>query len=176
MKLEDVKQLLNENGYAYETKIVPSSLDFYGGKGFCPKTETGPFWLLTIPNPNHDKNIEIVFSDASDNPDFYDLEFGGFWYEMFGYRDEYLPRDLLDEIQRIVTGKANVIFATDAKTGKWFADQIYFDLPETDMNDMDDYKRTLSRISAPKSLWRKLIGRTDVYEIFNWFSYQKIVK
>ena len=91
-------------------------------------------------------------------------------------RDEYLPRDLLDEIQRIVTGKANVIFATNAKTGKWFADQIYFDLPDTDMNDMDDYKRTLSRINAPKSLWRKLIGRTDIYEFFHWFSYQKIVK
>jgi len=176
MKLEDVKQLLNENGYAYETKIVLSSLDFYGGKGFCPKTETGPFWLLTIPNPKHDKNIEIVFSDASDNPDFYDLAFGGFWYEMFGYRDEHLPRDLLDEIQRIVTGKANIIFATNAKTGKWFADQIYFDLPETDWNDMDDYKRTLSRISAPKSFGRKLMRRTDVYEIYNWFSYQKIIK
>jgi len=176
MKLTEVKKLLENNGYAYQQTVIPRRAEFYSQKGFRPSVDTGAFSLLTIQNPNHDKNIEIVFSDASDNPDFYDLEFGGFWYEMFGYRDEHLPRDLLDEIQRIVTGKANVIFATNAKTGKWFADQIYFDLPETDMNDMDDYKRTLSRISAPKSLWRKLIGRTDVYEIFNWFSYQKIVK
>lgn len=176
MKLEDVKQLLNENGYPYESKIVPSSLAFHKYKGFSFKTDTDPFWLLIIPNPNHGQNIEIVFSDASENPDFYDLVFGGFWYDLFGYPDEYLPRDLLDEIQRIVTGKANIILATDAKTGKWFSDQIFFDLPETDMNNMDDYKRTLSRISAPKSLWRKLIGRTDIYEIFNWFSYQKIIK
>lgn len=176
MKRTEIQELLTQNGYPYEARIVPSSMDFYRSKGFQPRKETGPFWLLSIPNPNHDKNIEIIFADASEDPEFYDLEFGGYWYEMFGFRDENLPEDLLEEIRWIVSGQTHVIFAMDAKTGKWFSDQVFFDLPEEELNDMDQYHRILARIHAPKSLWRKIIGRTDVYEIFNWNSYRRIIK
>ena len=176
MRLSEVRSLLKENQIPFETEVVPGRLDYYRKKGFRPRREMGPFWLITVPNPNHCKNMELVFSDASDDPNLYDLEFGGYGYELFGCRGEELPCILEEEIHRILTGKANVIFASDAKTGRWFADRIYFDLPDPDMNDMDAYRRTLSRIGAPKSLLRKLIGRTDVYEIFNWFSYQKILK
>ena len=177
MKLIDVKKLLDDNGYTYTQTIVLSRADFYRQKGFNPSENTGAFVLLSINNPNHTKNIELIFGDDSDNPDFYDLEFGGFWYEMFGCLDEELPEYLLVEIQRIIQGNSYIIFATDAKkNGRWFFDAIYYDLPDEEMNCMDSFHNTLSKIKSPKSLWRKLIGRTDIYEIFNWTSYEKIVK
>lgn len=176
MKLTDVQKLLDENGYTYKASTVLSSLDFYRSKGFHPKAETGPFWLFSIPNPNHGKNIEIIFTDASDDPAFYDLEFGGYWYELFDCREENLPQELLEEIRRILSEQTYVIFATDARNGNWRGDFVYYDLPQEEMNDMAAFRRRISRIRAPKSLWRKLTGRTDAYEMFSWRTYQRIVK
>ena len=177
MKLSDVKKLLDENGYTYTQTIVLSRADFYRQKGFNPCEDTGAFVMLTISNPNHTKNIELIFCDDSDNSTFYDLEFGGFWYEMFGCRDEELPEYLLEEIQRIVHGNSYIIFATDAnKNSRWFFDAIYYDLPDEEMNCMDALHKAVKKIKSPKSWWRKLTGRTDIYEIFNWTSYERIVK
>ena len=78
MKLIDVKKLLDDNGYKYTQTIVPSRAEFYRKKGFSPSEDTGAFVLLSIPNPNHTKNIELIFSDDSNNPDFYDLELYNF--------------------------------------------------------------------------------------------------
>jgi len=176
VKLTDIKKLLDENGYTYTEITVSSRAEFYRQKGFKPTDDTGAFILLSVNNPNHDKNIELIFTDASEEPEFYDLEFGNFWYEMFGCRDEELPVYLSEEMKRIIQGEAYIIEATDAKTGRWFFDAIYYDLPDEDLNSMDEFHRTLSKIRAPKSLWRKLTGRTDVYEIFNWTNYERIVK
>ena len=104
------------------------------------------------------------------------MEFGGFWYELFGCSDEELPEFLLGEIQTIVQGNAYIIFAMDGKNGRWFSDSIYYDLPDEEMNCMDEFHDALSKIHSPKGLWRKLIGRTDIYEIFNWTSYEKITR
>lgn len=176
MRLSQVQKLLTENGYTYETKIVPSSVGFYRSKGFHPRRERGPFWLLTIPNPNHSKNIELIFADASQDPPLYDLEFGGFWYEWFDCREEDLHRELLEEIRRILSEQTYVIFVTDAKTGNWCGDFVYYDLPQEDMNDMEAFRRKISQIQRPKSLLRKCMGRSRVYELFTWKTYQRIVK
>ena len=153
-----------------------SRADFYKRKGFFPPEDKGAFRLLTISNPNHTKDIEIIFTDTSDDPEFYDLEFGGYWYEMSGYLETERPQHLIDEIQSILCGRAWVIFATDAKTGKWFFDSLYYDVIEEEENDMERLHKTLVKIRKPKSLWRTLIGRTDVYEIFNWKNYEKVIK
>lgn len=176
MKLAEIKKLLDTNGYTFTETVVSSRSDFYREKGFKPSKDSGAFILLSIINPNHAKNIELIFGDDSSNPDFYDLEFGGFWYELFGCSDEELPEFLLGEIQTIVQGNAYIIFAMDGKNGRWFSDSIYYDLPDEEMNCMDEFHDALSKIHSPKGLWRKLIGRTDIYEIFNWTSYEKITK
>ena len=80
MKLIDVKKLLDDNSYKYTQTIVPSRAEFYRKKGFSPSEDTGAFVLLSIPNPNHQIDIQIIFNDATENSDFSDLEFGGYWY------------------------------------------------------------------------------------------------
>ena len=176
MKLSEIQKLLNENGIRHTVTTEQSRREFYIKKGFRPAEDTGAFRLLTIENPHHSKNIEIIFADDSSDPEFFDLEFGGYWYEIFGYLDGELPQGLLEEIQNILSGRAWVIFATDAKTGAWFFDSLSCNTPEQEWNDMDRLHKTISKIKKPKSLWRKIIGRTDCYEIFNWTSYEKIIK
>lgn len=176
MKMSEVQKLLSKNGIDYSISTEMSRAEFYRRKGFCPTEDTEAFRLLTITNPNHTKEIEIIFTDASDDPEFYDLEFGGYWYEMFGCIEAELPQSLIDEIQSILCGRAWVIFATDAKTGKWFFTGLYCDTIEEEWNDMERLHKTLAKIKKPKSLWRKFIGRTDVYEIFNWQNYERVIK
>ena len=159
-----------------KTCLLPRKTHKNRRKGFRPTEDTGAFHLLKIANPNHTKDIEIIFADASDDPEFYDLGFGGYWYEMFGYLEQALSQSLMDEIQSILCGRAWVIFATDAKTGKWLFDGLYCDAMEEEWNDMERLHRAIAKIRKPKSLWRKLIGRTDIYEIFNWQNYERVLK
>ncbi|MGN0292575.1 MAG: hypothetical protein ACI4D3_01070 [Lachnospiraceae bacterium] len=176
MTLSEVQLLLDQNGITYHFTTEPNRAVFYQRKGFSSSDDTGAFHLLTIPNPNHSKVIKLIFEDSSSDADFYDLEFGGYWYELWGWNEEGLAENLLDEIKNILDGKAYVIFATDAKTGKWFADSLYCDREDPEWNDMDSFQKAVTRIKKPKSWWRKLIQRTDIYEIFNWNSYEKVVK
>lgn len=177
MKLTEVKKLLDDNGYTYRQTVMPSRAEFYRQKGFNPSTDTGAFSLLSIPNPNHEKDIQMIFNDATENPDFYDLEFGGYWYELFDCAKGHLPQELLTEIQRIVGGKTYVIFAWIIKKSiHWKWDGVYYDLQDDEMNSMDAFRNTVSRIKSPKSWWKKLTGKTDIYEIFNWTSYERITK
>ena len=176
MKLSEVRRLLSENDISYTLTIESSRREFYGKKGFRTTEDTGTFYLLTIRNPHHSKNIEIIFADSSDNPEFYDLGFGGYWYEMFGWMEEELPQGIMDEIQNILNDKSWVIFATDAQNGTWFFDGIFCDTEAEEWNDMESFHKTINRIKNPKNLWRKIIGRMDCYEIFNWTKYEKIIK
>jgi hypothetical protein len=58
----------------------------------------------------------------------------------------------------------------------WRWDGKYDDLPDAEMNSMDAFNNVVAKIKSPKSWWRKLTGRTDIYEIFNWTSYERIAK
>ncbi len=177
MKLIDVKTLLDENGYTYTQTIVPSRAEFYRQKGFNPSEEAGAFVLLSIPNPNHQIDIQIIFNDATENSDFSDLEFGGYWYELFDCEENYIAQELLTEIQRILNGNTHIILASTVKKGMhWRWDGKYDDLPDAEMNSMDAFHKSVKKIKSPKSWWRRLTRKTDMYEIFNWTSYEKIVK
>ena len=177
MKLIDVKKLLDANGYTYMQTIVSSRAEFYRQKGFNPSEDTGAFVLLSIMNPNHQIDIQIIFNDATENPDFSDLEFGGYWYELFDCEEEYVAQELLTEIERIIDGSTHIIFASMLKNGiHWHWDGKYDDLPNAEMNSMDAFQNTVKKIKSPKSWWRRLTGRTDIYEILNWTSYERIVK
>lgn len=177
MKLIDVKKLLEDNGYTYSQTIVPNRAEFYRQKGFNPSDDTGAFVLLSIPNPNHQVDIQIIFKDATEDAVFSDLEFGGYWYELFDCEETNIAQELLTEIQRIVSGSAYVIFASIVKKGvHWRWSGVYYDLPDSEMNDMDAFRNTVHKIKSVKNWWSKLTGKTDIYEIFNWTSYEKIVK
>lgn len=179
MRLTEVEKLLKENNIPF-TLTVKSCRQYVRKRGLLGKRqELRVYALFTIPNPNHEKNIEIIFEDDSENLKFSDLKFGEYDYEMFCLEEEDLLQDVLKEIKDIQSGKVWVIRATDAKTGVWFFDEIFYDGDENDeddWNDMDDLYKIISRIRKPKSLWSKITGRSSCYEIYNWDTYEKIIK
>ena len=151
MKLIDVKKLLDDNGYKYTQTIVPSRAEFYRKKGFSPSEDTGAFVLLSIPNPNHQIDIQIIFNDATENSDSSDLEFGGYWYELFDCEENYVAQELLTEIQRILNGNTHIIFASTVKKGMhWRWDGKYDDLPDAEMNSMDAFHKTVKKSNPLK--------------------------
>jgi len=177
MKLSDVKKILDDHSYTYTQMLVTSSLEFYQSKGFRPSYDKGAFVLLSIPNPNHKIDIQLIFNDASEDPDFSDLEFGGVWYELYDCEEDEIPQVLFTEIQRIINGSTYFIFACTVKKGiHWKWDGVYYDLPDAEMNNMDAFRKTVGKIKSPKKWWKRFASKTDVYEIYNWTSYEKIIK
>lgn len=176
MKLRQVQKLLEKHSIPYTLTTEPSRGEYFRKKGFRPSNDTDPFCLLTVSNPYHSKNIEMVFADDSDDPEFYDLGFGGYWFDLFGWLDAALPERLIDEIQSILEGRSWVIFVTNTKNGAWISDSLFCDTAEEEWNDMESFHKTVSKLRKPGSLWRRLARRRDCYEIFNWTNYEKIIR
>ena len=132
--------------------------------------------MITISNPDHDKNIELIFDSDEDNPNFYDLDFGGYCYELFDCNEDDIANQLIKEIKDIISGNVYIIYARNAKSGEWFFDGCFFDSPDEDENTMDEFQNLIARIRSPKSWLRKIIKRIDQYEIFNWNSYECVIK
>ena len=74
---------------------------------------------------------------------------------------------LLNEIQKVVSGQTYVIFDRLERKGTCFFTGMYEDSGEEEPNSMEEFRKTVAKIKAQKSWWRELIGRTDVYQIFN---------
>lgn len=173
MRLNEVKLLLDNYNIGYSISVIENKATFYRSKGFFHVKDSAPFLLLTIPNINHNKNIEIHFKSDECNPEFSDLEFGGHWYELFDCSEAQLSFELMKEINAILSNQVYIIFAKNTKTQAWIYDMSFYDLPE-EQNDMDDFQRILQRIKKPK-LWQRLLwGQKRTYEIFNWENYECI--
>lgn len=162
MRLDEVKILLDKNGIPYE-------LTFEQPRDTPLK--------LTISNPNHPKDVNIIFCDGTENPVFYDLEFGGYWFDMFGCKEDEAGQYLIDSIQEILEGEFWIIYSKYVRKGVPFnLSALYWDSSDEEWNNMDALRKTVAKIKAPKRWWKKLAGKTEIYEIFNWTSYERIVK
>lgn len=176
MRLVQIQKLLDDNNIGYIISHIKNLREYRHKQGFLKANDNIPVLIITIPNPNHSKNIELIFESDDSNPVFVDMEFGGYWNELFDCRDEWIESFLTDEIQNILNDKVYVIFARDEKTGAWFFDANFHDLDDELLNDMDEFNEYMKRIHSPKNWLRKLTGRVDRYEIFNWTNYQCIIK
>ena len=171
MRLNEIKLLLDSQNIDYDLSIIEDKATFYHSKGFFHVKNSAPFLLLTIPNPNHNKNIEIHFKSDESNPEFRDLEFGGHWYELFDCSESQLPYELTKEINAILNNKVYIIFAKSSKNQAWIYDMSFYDLPE-EQNDMLEFQRILQKISKPR-LWQKSFWHQKItYEIFSWNNYE----
>ena len=130
MRLNEVKLLLDNYNIGYSISVVENKATFYRSRGFFHVKDAAPFLLLTIPNINHIKNIEIHFKSAESNPEFSDLEFGGHWYELFDCAETQLPYELMKEINAILSNQVYIIFAKNSKNQAWIYDMSFYDLPE----------------------------------------------
>ena len=131
---------------------------------------------MIIVSKNKKKNIELQFNYVDNEFCFEELSFGDYCFEMFDYNEEMLAGDLLDRIEEIRCGNFVVIIANDLKKRRWLGDACF------DLNDDDDafgrqgFEKAMEQINKPKGLLARLFRTQTQYEIYDWNTYQCIVK
>ena len=179
MVLDDVKALLTENNISFEVVVYENEKAYWNHTMLFTNIKNAKpckVLSLVVKSNNGKKNIEIQFNE--NNGDFYfeDLRFGGYCFELFDIKEEILAETLIDDILQIQKGKLIVIEAYNLNKGCWSGDAIF------DINDDDDifgkrsFKKAISRLQKPKGLLSKIFGSKMQYDIYDWNTYQSIVK
>ncbi len=179
MTLNDAKILLSENNIVFDMREFESVTAYWHHVSMFPYTKNAkPYEViaLIIPSNNGRNDIELQFNANDNNLRFEELWFGGYSFEMFDCNEEMLADDLMERIKEIQSGSFVVIVANDLKNGRWLGDACF------DLNDDDDafgrqsFEKAMRRINKPKGLLSKLFRTQKQYEIYDWNTYQRIVK
>lgn len=179
MTLNDVKMLLSKNNISYELYEFENEAAYIHHAILFPYTKNAKnckVIALTIASNNKKKNIELQFNAVDNNYIFEELRFGDFGFEMFDYNEEMLTDDLLNRINEIQGGSFAVIVANNLKSRRWLGDACF------DLSDDDDcfgkhgFEKAMKRIKNPKGFIARLFKSQKQYEIYDWNSYQCIVK
>ena len=179
MTLFEAKKLLTKNDFVFEIREFEDEATYWHHTTLFPYTKNArncKVLALIISSNNGKKNIELQFNAVDDDFLFEELRFGDFCFEMFDYKEEMLADDLLDRIKEITNGNFTVIIKNDLKNKKWLADACF------DLDDDDDafgrqgFEKAIQRIRQPKGFISKLLKSKLQYEIYNWNTYDCIVK
>ena len=179
MTLNDVKILLLENDIVFDVREFESEAAYFHHVAMFPYTKNSKpckVIALIIRSNNGRIDIELQFNIEDDNIRFKELWFGDYSFEMFDCNEEMLADDLLERIREIQSGNFVVINANDIKNRRWLGDSCF------DLNDNDaffgqqGFKKAMGRINKPKGLLSRLFRTQKQYEIYDWNSYQCIVK
>ena len=85
--------------------------------------------------------------------------------------------DLLDEIRQMMMGTRGVIIKNNAKNNRWIADtQFDLDDDDDDLFGKRGFEKNVKSIRKKKSFIEKLLGISHSYEIYDWNTYERIVK
>ncbi len=176
MTLENVKATLDSNGIPYDICLYADEADFWRHISKFPSEIAKPcaVSVIVIHCKNGYKDIEIEIFGTGEDAIFVDLYFGDFSFEMFDLKKEYLPIELLRNINSILQGRKKVIVAYDLKNELWLGDACY----DSEDNDyaQSDYKRAIDKIKKQSSLFGKLLSNNKLYEIYDYENYQCIIK
>ena len=180
MILSQAKELLIANSILFQECEFANEADFLNHISQFPctkKSKTHKFYALIIPSNNGKKHIELEFEENNGKFVFWDLWFGDFCFEYFsGDADEDCSY-LIEEIQEIMKGYHTVINVTNPVTKRWIADAQF------DRNDTDDdifgeigFQKAMKRIRKKKTFFDRLFGFNRKYEIYDWNTYECIIK
>lgn len=179
MTLDEVKALLSENNISFGLYEFNNEAEYWHHTTLFPYTKNAKPCKVTaviIRSNNGKKNIELQFNAVDDMFRFEELWFGDYCYEMFDYNEDMLADDLIRNILEIKQGNLIVIVLNDIRKKRWLADACF------DLSDDDDdagepgFQKALQRIKRPKGLLSKLLRFQEQYEIYDWNTYQCIVK
>ena len=179
MTLQEAKDLLSRNSICFDICEFKNESEYWRHTMLFPYTKNAKnckVVALIIKSNQGRMNIELQFNKTANDFIFEELRFGGFCFEMFDYQEEMLADDLLDRIKEITNGNFTVIIKNDLKNKKWLADACF------DLDDDDDafgrqgFEQAIQRIRQPKGFISKLLKSKLQYEIYNWNTYDCIVK
>ena len=179
MTLNDVKILLSENNIVFDVREYENEAAYWHHVSMFPYTKNAKpckVIALIIQSNNGRIDIELQFNAIDNNFRFEELWFGGYSFEMFDCNEEMLADDLLDRIKEIQSGNFVVIYANDLKKRSWLGDACFDLNGEDDAFGRSGFEKALERIRKPKGLISKLFKTQKQYEIYDWNTYQCIVK
>ena len=179
MTLFEAKKLLTENDLAFEISEFEDEATYWHHTMLFPYTKNArncKVLALIISSNNRKKNIELQFNAVDDDFLFEELRFGDFCFEMFDYKEEMLANDLLKHINKIKGGAFSVIVANDLKNKKWLADSSFDLKDDDDLFGKHGFEKAIQQIHAPKGFISKLLKTNKQYEIYDWNTYQCIIK
>lgn len=179
MTLSEAKELLIENNISFELLEFENETEYFHHSILFPytkKARSNKVIAIVMESKNGKKNIELQFNEIDGVYRFEEMRFGEFCYEMFDYNEEMLAEDLIHNITEIKKGILIVIVLNDIKNQRWLADACF------DLSDDDEefgkmgFQKAMKKIEKPKSFLEKLKKSKIQYEIYDWNTYQYIIK
>ena len=179
MTLEEAKALLTENGIPFELREFENEKAYWHHTALFPYTKNARpcrVMAVIIRSRNGKKNIELQFNDDGGNFLFEELRFGNYNFELFEHKEEYIIPDLLENIRDIMAGNLMVIDMNNMKKQRWIGDCCF------DRNDEDEtfgegaFRNMVGEIRKPKGWLSRLLRTKKQYEIYDWNSYECIIK
>ena len=178
MNLFQAKELLQTNSIPFEEYEFENEAEFLKhilSNPYAKNTKTSKFYALIIYSQNGKRHIELEFEEKDGDFFFWDLWFGEFCLEYFNCNIS--ADDLLDEIRQMMMGNRGVIIKNNAKNNRWIADtQFDLDDDDDDLFGKRGFEKAVKNIRKKKSFIEKLLGISHIYEIYDWNTYECIVK
>lgn len=176
MTIEDVKMLLSANGIPYEIHYYTNEGEFWRHLDMYAHVEKAkPYGttVIVIRSKNGQKDIEIQFNTTEEACVFVDFFFGSYSFELFDWKEELLPNEMLRLITCILQCKFTVVTVHDLKRKRWIGD-LSFDSE----NDYEEsyYQREMAKINRPLSFLEKISRCKRQYEIYDFEKYQCVIK
>ena len=179
MTLDETITLLSKKGISFELCEFQNEAKYWHHTTLFPYTKNAKHCkviAIIIRSINEKKNIELQFNAVDDVFRFEELRFGDYCYEMFDVKEEFLADDLMARIAEIKSGSFTVISANDIKKKCWLGD-VCFDRDDDDMVFGEPgFQNAMQKIRKPKGFFAKLSKTVKQYEIYDWNTYQLIIK
>lgn len=178
MTLSEAKELLHKHNISFEQVEYENETEFFKHITMFPYTKkANPCRViaLVLHSKNEQKHIELQFNAVGDDFIFTELFFGDYGFELFDCYEEMLPNDLIEHISEITQGNLVIIVMNDIKNKRWIGDMC-FSRNDNDTIGMPGLQKALHRIKKAKGFFAKLFKSKKQYEIYDWISYQCIIK
>ena len=179
MTLNEAKTLLSKNSIPYELCEYQNETAYWHHAMQFPHTKNAKSCKVTvilIRSKNGKKNMELQFHAVDGIFRFAELYFGDYSYEMFDVKEESLENDLLACIAEIINGRFTVICASDLRKKRRLGDAC-FDRGDDDKRFGEPgFQKAMQRIQKPKGIFEKVSKSVKQYEIYDWNTYQCIIK
>lgn len=178
MTLIEATELLTKNNIPFDLLEFENEKEYWKHSVLFPyikNAKCNKVIAIVIVSLNKKKNIELQFNEVNGVFEFEEMAFGEFNYEMFNYNEDMLAEDLIHNIKEIIEGKCTVIVLNDIKKRCWLGD-ARFDLTDEGAFGKQGFQKAMKKIKKTESSFSKLIKSKKQYEIYDWNTYQCIVK
>lgn len=178
MTLEEAKVLLNSHNIPFELREFQDEKEYWHHVAMFPNTQNAKpckVIAMVVRSNNGKKDIELQFNEAHDGFHFEELRFGDFGYELFDCEEEILADEILRIISEIRHGRLIFLDMNDIKNQRWMC-HAWYDLNDDGAFGQSGFERIMKRFNAPKSFLEKLRNTEVQYEIYDWNTYQCIIK